>query len=141
MPENFYFQGENTTFINRPQDTVIRDFQNAHGTAIRADDLTQLLRLVLTSRDMAAADREEAASTIHDIARIGSGSLLDPAAASTRLERLRALLSSSADIAQPALTLLASLTAAGRAVGVVPAGGSGGADPPAGWWPASVRRS
>jgi hypothetical protein len=111
MSENFYFQGENTTFINRPQDTVIRDFQNAHGMAVGADDLTRLLRLVLSSGNMTAADREEAAVAIHDLARIGSNPEPDTAAASTRLERLRALLSSSADIAQPALTLLASLAA------------------------------
>ena len=111
MSENFYFQGENTTFINRPQDTVIRDFQNAHGTALGADQLTELLRLVLSSGDMSAADREEAAGTIDELARLGSGTAPDRVVAGTRLERLRALLSSSADIAQPALAILSSLTA------------------------------
>ncbi|WP_316785181.1 hypothetical protein [Streptomyces sasae] len=111
LSENFYFQGENTTFINRPRDTVIQDFQNTHGTATGADDLTQLLRLVLSSRSMTAADREEAATTIHDLARIGSDPQPDAAATSTRMDRLRALLTSSADIAQPALALLTSLTA------------------------------
>jgi hypothetical protein len=111
MSENFYFQGENTTFINRPQDTVIRDFQNAHGTAVGADDLTRLLRLVLSSENMTATDREEVAVTIHDLARIGSSPEPDRAVAGTRLERLRELLASSADIAQPALALLASVAA------------------------------
>ncbi|MFG2636452.1 hypothetical protein ACGFX8_21640 [Streptomyces sp. NPDC048362] len=111
LSENFYFQGQNTTFINRPQDTVVQDFQNTHGAAVGADDLTRLLRLVLSSGDMAAADREEAAATIHDLARIGSTTQPDPAAAGTRLERLRSLLVTGADIAQPALAILASLTA------------------------------
>ncbi|MGW8688102.1 hypothetical protein ACWGNN_45315 [Streptomyces sp. NPDC055817] len=111
VTENFYFQGENTTFINRPQDTVIRDFQNTYGTAQHADGLTRLLQLVLESRDVAAADRDAAAGEIHDLARIGADPEPDLPAARTRIERLRALLSSGADIAQPALAILASLTA------------------------------
>ncbi|GAA2672715.1 hypothetical protein GCM10010400_38480 [Streptomyces aculeolatus] len=111
VTENFYFQGENTTFINRPQDTVIRDFQNTYGTIQHADDLIRLLQLVLASRDMAAANRNAAASEIHDLARIGADPEPDLPAARTRIERLRALLSSGADIAQPALAILASLTA------------------------------
>ncbi|MGW0994727.1 hypothetical protein ACWD5V_15725 [Streptomyces sp. NPDC002523] len=111
VSENFYFQGENTTFINRPQDTVIRDFQNTYATTARADDLIQLLRLVLASRDMAAPDRDTAAGVIHDLARLGTAPEPDLPAARTRLERLRTLLASGADIAQPALAILASLTA------------------------------
>lgn len=110
VSENFYFQGENTTFINRPQDTVIRDFQNTYATAAHADDLIQLLRLVLTSGNMAAADRDAAAGVIHDLARLGTASEPDLPTARARLERLRTLLASSADIAQPALAILASLT-------------------------------
>ncbi|MER7407209.1 hypothetical protein ABT373_33245 [Streptomyces sp. NPDC000070] len=111
MSENFYFQGENTTFINRPQDTVIRDFQNSYATAAHADELTRLLELVLSSRDLADPEREEAAGAVHDLARIGTQPEPDHAAARTRLERLRSMLSSSADIAQPALAILASLMA------------------------------
>ncbi|MFF2999468.1 hypothetical protein ACFVTC_33715 [Streptomyces sp. NPDC057950] len=111
VTENFYFQGEKTTFINRPQDTVIRDFQNTYGTIQHADDLIRLLQLVLVSRDMAATNRNAAASEIHDLARIGADPEPDLPAARTRIERLRALLSSGADIAQPALAILASLTA------------------------------
>lgn len=110
VSENFYFQGENTTFINRPQDTVIRDFQNTYATAAHADDLSELLRLVLTSRDMAAPDRDAAAGVIHDLARLGTGPEPDLPAARVRLERLRTLIASGADIAQPALAILASLT-------------------------------
>jgi hypothetical protein len=111
VSENFSFQGENTTFINRPQDTVIRDFQNSYATTARADDLTQLLRLVLASRDMAVPDRDAAAGEIHDLARLGTAPEPDLPSARTRLERLRTLLASGSDIAQPALAILGSLTA------------------------------
>ncbi|MET8979387.1 hypothetical protein ABZX85_27665 [Streptomyces sp. NPDC004539] len=111
MSESFNFKGENTTFVNRPQNTVIQDFQNAHGTATGADELVRLLSLVLTSAELADADREEATGAIYQIVRLGTGAEADPAGAGTRLERLRELLGSAADIAQPALAILTSLTA------------------------------
>ncbi|MEU7553454.1 hypothetical protein AB0B01_14095 [Streptomyces sp. NPDC044571] len=111
VSENFYFQGENTTFINRPQDTVVRDFQNSYAAVSGGDELTRLLQLVLTSRDVPDGDREEAADTIHALARLAASPEPDAPAAATRLERLRTLLAAGADIAQPALAILASLTA------------------------------
>ncbi|MFE0444761.1 hypothetical protein [Streptomyces fungicidicus] len=111
VTENFYFQGENTTFINRPRDTVIRDFQNTYGTIRHADELTRLLELVLASEDMAAADRDAAAGEIHTLARICADPEPDLPAARTRVERLQALLASGADIAVPTSAILASLTA------------------------------
>lgn len=111
VTENFYFQGEKTTFINRPQDTVIQDFQNTYASAACSDDLAQLLQLVLSSRDVSGPDREEAAGAVHELARLGTGNQPDLPTARTRIERLRALLATSADIGQPALAILASLTA------------------------------
>ncbi|WP_405461872.1 hypothetical protein OG786_30230 [Streptomyces sp. NBC_00101] len=109
VPDNFSFHGEHTTFVNRPRSTVIRDFQNTYATAAHAEDLVGLLRLVLESRDTPEPAREEAAAAIHDLARLGAEPEHDGPAATARLERLRTLLASSADIAQPALTILASL--------------------------------
>ncbi|MGW1817374.1 hypothetical protein ACWCQM_27850 [Streptomyces sp. NPDC002125] len=38
MTENFYFQGTYTTFINKPVDTVVRDFQNTYAQAPAQDE-------------------------------------------------------------------------------------------------------
>ncbi|MGW1026990.1 hypothetical protein ACWD4J_25415 [Streptomyces sp. NPDC002577] len=111
VSENFYFQGENTTFINRPQDTVIRDFQNTYGTGAGAEDLIRLLELVLSSRNLTDSERNEAAGAVHDVARLSAEPEADVPAVRTRLQRLRELLSSSADIAQPALAIIASVAA------------------------------
>ncbi|MET9885295.1 hypothetical protein ABZZ20_19610 [Streptomyces sp. NPDC006430] len=111
VSENFYFHGEKTTFVNRPQDTVIRDFQNTYSAAPGGDELTRLLQLVLTSREVPDPDREEAAVAIHALAREAAAEEPDAPAALTRIDRLRTLLSTGADIAQPALAILASLTA------------------------------
>ncbi|MET9962755.1 hypothetical protein ABZ128_27415 [Streptomyces sp. NPDC006326] len=111
VSENFYFQGENTTFVNRPQDTVVRDFQNTYSAVSGGDELTRLLQLVLSSRDVPEGDREEAADAIHALARLAAAPEPDAPAAATRLERLRTLLAAGADIAQPALAILTSLAA------------------------------
>lgn len=105
---NFHFHGR-TTFINQPVDTVISDFQNDHRTGPGASELVQVLRLVLTSRDLADADRQEAAALVHGVADdLATG---DPdGRAPTRLERLRALVAGAADIAQPAAALITAVS-------------------------------
>ncbi|WP_331735625.1 hypothetical protein OG333_37150 (plasmid) [Streptomyces anulatus] len=109
VTENFYFQGANTTFINKPVDTVVRDFQNTYAQAPAQEDLARLLVLVLNSRDLSDADREEAAGAVHDLARITAEPEPDTATARTRLQRLRELLTAGADIAQPALAIVTSV--------------------------------
>ncbi|WP_258199106.1 hypothetical protein [Streptomyces sp. A244] len=112
VTENFYFQGVNTTFINRPTSTVIRDFQNTYHAVVGADDLARLLQLVLNSSDLGDAQREEAAGCIHDLARASAAQTPDVPHMRTRMERLRELMTGTgADIAQPALAILASLAA------------------------------
>jgi hypothetical protein len=109
VSENFHFHGENTTFINRPQDTIIQDFQNTHSMNPGIDDLTRLLQLVLSSRDLTDQDREELAQNIRGLARLDTSHHPDFPGAKTHLERLRSLLVTCADIAQPALEIIASL--------------------------------
>ncbi|WMX48660.1 hypothetical protein RGF97_33025 [Streptomyces roseicoloratus] len=110
MSENFTFNGQ-TTFINRPQDAVIRDFQNTYPAAAGTHDLARLLHLTLTSRDIPDQEREAVAAEIHRLADLVDEAEPDVPAALTRIDRLRAMLTSAADIAQPALTILASLSA------------------------------
>jgi hypothetical protein len=86
VSENFYFQGTNTTFINRPTDTVVRDFQNTYGSTAGADDLTRLLELVLSSRDFTDAQREEAAGDVHELARVVAQPEPDVPAVQGRIE-------------------------------------------------------
>ncbi|MEV7114309.1 hypothetical protein [Streptomyces anulatus] len=109
VTENFYFQGTHTTFINKPVDTVVRDFQNTYAQAPAQEDLARLLTLVLNSRDLPDADREEAAGAVHDLARITAGPEPDTATARTRLQQLRELLTAGADITQPALAIVTSV--------------------------------
>ncbi|MEV5975099.1 hypothetical protein [Streptomyces sp. NPDC051921] len=110
VPDSFEFHGENTTFINNPQNTLIQDFQNTHSTPPHADELAQLLHLILTSTSLEDSRRTQAAETVHELARLTPHTPEERAAATSRLQQLRLLLTSSADIATPALPLITSLT-------------------------------
>lgn len=111
VTENFYFQGQNTTFINRPVDTVVQDFQNQYGETLGREELRRLLVLTLSSTDLADADRDEAARAVHDLARLADAPAPDASAFRLRAERLREMLAGAADIAQPALAIIASVVA------------------------------
>ncbi|MGP2435941.1 hypothetical protein [Streptomyces sp. JW3] len=107
VADQFTFHGQ-TTFINRPVDTVVRDFQNTHATVPHQEHLTRLLHAVLAS-DLPDADREQAARTITQAGDSLAAPEPDHAAARSRLESLRTLLTGTAGVAQPALEILNSL--------------------------------
>ncbi|MEV6414378.1 hypothetical protein [Kribbella sp. NPDC051718] len=106
MTENFNFHGQ-TTFINRPVDTVVTDFQNSH--AITPTDLGTLLRLVLTSDQLTDDQREQVAQLIDDVAGQLNAETPDAAKTRTQLERIKTTVSKAADIATPALSIVAKV--------------------------------
>ncbi|BCK73452.1 hypothetical protein Srufu_074050 [Streptomyces libani subsp. rufus] len=105
MTENFTFYGQ-TTFINRPVDTVIRDFQNTHASVPHEEDLAALLRAVLAA-PLNEADREQAAQAVVQVA--DDLAVPDPDAARNQLASLRTALTGAAGIAQPALDIISRI--------------------------------
>ncbi|WP_328326216.1 hypothetical protein OHA70_37525 [Kribbella sp. NBC_00382] len=105
MTENFNFHGQ-TTFINRPVNTVITDFQNSHGAGT---DLAGLLRLVLTSEQLTDEQREQVAQLINEVAGELDTGAPDGGKTRTQLERIKTTVSKAADIATPALTIIAKV--------------------------------
>jgi len=105
VSENFHFHGP-TTFINRPVDSVIQDFQNSYGTVTdEAVQLRELLRLVLTSTALPEPDRTRAAAAVHEAARElpqGRG-VLD------RLKLVSEIVARASDIAAPAADIIGRL--------------------------------
>jgi hypothetical protein len=110
MGETFNFHGP-TTFINRPVDTVIHDFQNTYGAVTSGGDLARLLRLVLTSQHITIADKEQVGLLVQEAAAsLGSGSSGE--VAKSRLEAIRAVVARAADIAEPALAIIGGIVGA-----------------------------
>ncbi|MDX6263624.1 MAG: hypothetical protein QOH84_5312 [Kribbellaceae bacterium] len=108
MTENFNFHGQ-TTFINRPVNTVIADFQNSHGASSAGTDLAGLLRLVLASEELNDEQRELVAGLIHEVAGELEEPALDQSGVRHRLERIKSTVSQAADIAGPALSIVAKV--------------------------------
>jgi hypothetical protein len=102
---NFYAQ---TTFINRPVDTVIRDFQKQFGDVSESDKFAELLRLVLSSRQLSDQEREAAAAQVTTAAKVvHDGSGLQ--GVRSRLDQVQAIVSKAADIAGPALSIISAI--------------------------------
>lgn len=114
MTENFNFYGQ-TTFVNRPTSTVIRDFQNQYGGAADPQlaqayaQLAQLIELVLRSQQLPAPDKEEAVTAIHDAAGQLEDKSPDKSRLQTAFERIKGIVTKAADIAGPAVTLISSV--------------------------------
>jgi hypothetical protein len=115
MSETFHFHGP-TTFVNRPVDTVIRDFQNSYGSAGSAGSvgdlaqLTELLRLVLTSAALSEQDRERAATAVHEAA--GELAAPEPARSGVlaKLKVVADVVGRASDIVAPATEIIKNLT-------------------------------
>ncbi|MGW3013084.1 hypothetical protein ACWC9R_30310 [Streptomyces sp. NPDC001219] len=105
MTENFHFHGQ-TTFINRPVDTVLHDFQNTRGNVPHEEELAALLRAVLAV-PLDDADRERAAQTVVQVA--DDLAVPDHDAARNRLTTLRTALTGAAGVAQPALDIISRI--------------------------------
>lgn len=123
--DNFQFVGGSTTFINRPRDTVIRDFQTTYvegsAEANRAvlETLEELLRLVLTSSQLSDPDREEAAAALHDVAADVQEAGRETAGRIRRkLEQVKSIATAAADIARPAGELVSTALSLLHSAGV-----------------------
>ena len=106
--ETFNFHGS-TTFFNHPKDSVISDFQNTYGAVMSGDDLVQLLRLVQTSQDITARDRERATALISETAGSLSSGEANMEGTRSRLRDLRAIVERVADTAKPAIAITAGI--------------------------------
>jgi hypothetical protein len=101
----FNFHGP-TVFINEPRDTVIQDFQNKHSAEV-TEQLAELLRLVLASKDLADEEREETAQLVDEVAEQADAG--EPAEAQSRLSRIGRVVAKAADIATPAAKIVETL--------------------------------
>ncbi len=119
--EKFIFQGQ-TTFINRPRETVIRDFQNTYlrGDGSRADEindqLKRLIELSLASKDLPDSDKEEAVQAIHTVAEQVRDDKANRLTLKGTLEAIQSMVSKANDVAGPAIKIIGTvLSLAGMA--------------------------
>lgn len=114
MAENFTFHGQ-TTFINKPRETVIQNFQNNYITGENAErdkvnaEILKLVDLVLKSKDLPDESKEETAQALHSVAgqvKEGEGNKLT---LKGTLNAIKDVVSKAADIAVPAISTISTV--------------------------------
>jgi hypothetical protein len=114
VSETFNFHGQ-TTFINRPVDTVIRDFQNQYvsgadeGTREILNQLEELIRLMLSSKDLQPDQAEDAVQAVHNVAEQIKGKKGSRLTLKGTLQAVQAVVSRAADIAGPAAAIVTAV--------------------------------
>ena len=108
MSDQFNFYGQ-VSFINRPTNTVIFDFQNRYVSSPANEELAELLRLVLSSEELRDEDREQAAQLIHEAATDIAGAEPRRGKIRATLESFKATVSQASDIASPALGIISKV--------------------------------
>lgn len=112
--EKFVFHGQ-TTFINNPTDTVIRDFQNTYlrGDGSTADDinakLQQLIELTMRSKDLPDPDKEEVVGAVHAVAEQVRDEKTNKITLRGTLDAVKAIVERAADIAGPAIGVITAV--------------------------------
>jgi hypothetical protein len=112
--DTFTFNGQ-TTFINRPKDTVIKDFQNTYlrGDGSKADkvneQLQELIALIHDSNDLPAKDKEDVAQAVTGVAEQVRDDKANGITVKGVLESVGQILQTAADIAPTAATIVASV--------------------------------
>ncbi|MFG2038066.1 hypothetical protein [Dactylosporangium sp. NPDC048998] len=108
MADQFNFYGQ-TTFVNRPAKSVVSDFQNRYARLPAADDLSELLRLVLTSAELGSDKRERAARELHGVGAELEQPGRDDGRVRKLLESVQDIVSKAADIALPATSIVSRI--------------------------------
>ncbi len=114
MSEKFVFHGQ-TTFIDKPRETVIQNFQNTYiGTGDTEIDkinteLKSLIELIFSSKDLSKEDKEETVQAVHAVAdqvKEQKGSKLT---LKGTLQAIKDVVTTASDIAGPAAGIITTI--------------------------------
>ena len=111
MSEEFKFHGQ-TTFINKPRDTVVQDFQNTYVSGDGSDrdkankEIAKLIDLVLQSRNLPDEDKEDTTQALHSVADQVKEDKVNKLTVKGTLEAVKEIVSKGADITVPAYGLI-----------------------------------
>jgi len=114
MTEKFIFHGQ-TTFIDKPRDTVIQNFQNAYitGDGSTKDkvntEIVKLVDLILNSRDLSPEQKEETTQALHSTAEQVKDDKANKLTLKGTLQIIQEIVSKAADIAVPASTIIGTV--------------------------------
>lgn len=113
--EKYIFNG-NTTFINKPRDTIIKDFQNKYitGKNIEKDNINseilKLFTLVKDSKNLSDEDREETSQALNSIADQVKENKCNKLTLKGMLIAIQEVVSKASDIADPSIAIISAIS-------------------------------
>jgi hypothetical protein len=114
MNEKLVFYGQ-TAFIDTPRDTVIQNFQNTYIAGDGSDSdkinskIKELVDLILDSKDLPREDKEETIQALHAVAEQVKEQKGGKLTLKGTLQAVQEVVSKAADIATPALGIIATV--------------------------------
>lgn len=114
MADQFTFYGQ-TTFIDKPLNSVIQNFQNSYISGDGSDrdkvnaELADLIKLVLSSKSMSDSTKEEIVESVHSVAEQVKEQKVNRLTVKGILEAIKESVSKTADVAAPALAIIATV--------------------------------
>jgi hypothetical protein len=115
VTSRYEFHGEQTTFIERPINTTIQDFQNTYisgeegATKEALTQLQELVKLILQSEQLNDDTKNDAVSAVHAVAEQVKDQKGSKLTLKGTLEAIRDVVTQAADVAGPAVAIIASV--------------------------------
>jgi hypothetical protein len=117
MSSTFNFHGQ-TTFINKPKDSVINDFQNAYITGADNDEQAKvnkeilgLIEHILNSKEISDENKNESVDALHKMAADVKEKKVNKITFKGTLESIKEIVTKAADIATPAIAVIKTILA------------------------------
>jgi hypothetical protein len=113
MTDRFIFHGQ-TTFIDKPRETVIHDFQNTYITGDGSDrdkvnaELKELVELILASKELPEEEKEESVQAVHQVAEQVKNQKGSKLTVKGSLKAVQEVVSKASDIAIPAMNIIST---------------------------------
>lgn len=114
MSDKFVFHGQ-TTFIDKPKDTIIQNFQNTYiaGDNSEKDKINQeilkLVELVLESKSLLDDVKNETTQALHMMAEQIKDEKSNKLTVKGTLQVIQEIVSKTADIAMPGMAIIATI--------------------------------
>lgn len=114
MTEKFVFHGQ-TTFIDKPRDTVIQNFQNSYISDSDSEKdkanakILELIELILKSEDLSNDTKDEIIQALHLVAGQVKEQTGNKFTLKGTLQAVQEVVSKAADIATPAIGIIATV--------------------------------
>lgn len=114
MSDKFIFHGQ-TTFVDKPKDTIIQNFQNTYitGDSSEKDKINQeilkLIETLLESKLLSNDDKNETTQALHMMAEQIKEEKSNKLTVKGTLQAVQEIVSKTADIAVPGMAIISTI--------------------------------